>query len=163
MNQTSLSIPSSTGEAFARLNAVTTPTVEDLKLMVYVEAGGQGFYDVLAANAPNDKVRDILSLNGREEMGHAMRVCKAIKVMSGEDFAPPKPEDNPLRDFGLPRDTAVTREFLEHVAGLEVDGDKLYEGWAQGLANPDAAKLLRLNAREETAHSKRLHEAVTLL
>lgn len=163
MDKPSFEVPSSTGDAFARLNAVTKPTVDDLKLMVYVEAGGQGFYDVLAANAPNEAVRTILATNGREEMGHAQRVRKAIRQITGEDFPIPSPDENPLRNFGLAEDTAVTKEFLQHISQLEQSGDELYEKWAAGLDNEDAAKLLRQNAREETKHSQRLEEAVGLL
>ena len=163
MAEKSFEVPSSTGDAFARLNAATKPSVEDLKVMVCLEAGGQGYYDQLAANAPNDEVRNLLSMNAREEMGHAERVRKAIKHLSGEDFPIPSPENNPLHGLGADSNTQVTKELLQQIAQLELDGDQLYGRWADNLDNEEAAKLLRQNGKEEVNHGERLEEAVRLL
>ena len=45
-------LPQSAGEAFKHINAVTAPTIDDLKLMVYLEASGQVGYGDLADSAP---------------------------------------------------------------------------------------------------------------
>lgn len=163
MSKDSFEIPSSTGDAFAQLNAATKPSINDLKLMVCLEAGGQGYYSRLAANAPNDAVRNLLAMNAREEMGHAERVRKAIMHLSGEDFDVPKPEDNPLHGLGADSNIQVTRELLQQIAQLELEGDQLYERWANNIGNEEAAKLLRQNGKEEVKHGKRLEEALGLL
>ena len=71
-------MPESAGEAFKHINAVTAPTLDDLKLMVYLEASGQVGYGDLANAAPNESVAKLLNANGREEVAHAHRVAKAI-------------------------------------------------------------------------------------
>ncbi|HTP78656.1 MAG TPA: hypothetical protein VMJ73_16960, partial [Rhizomicrobium sp.] len=63
-------LPASSGEAFRHINAVTSPTIDDLKLMVYLEASGQVGYGDLAASA-NAAVAELLNANGREEVAHA--------------------------------------------------------------------------------------------
>ena len=40
MSQLPSSAPRNAGEAFAHINAVTKPTLDDLKLMVFLEASG---------------------------------------------------------------------------------------------------------------------------
>ena len=44
-------LPESAGEAFKHINAVTAPTLDDLKLMVYLEASGEIGYGDLARGA----------------------------------------------------------------------------------------------------------------
>jgi len=94
MSQLPASAPEKAGEAFAHINAVISPTLDDLKLMVFLEASGLAAYYELAESAPNAEVRSLLEANGREELAHAHRVSKVIKILSGEDFPPPNAEDN---------------------------------------------------------------------
>ncbi len=106
MSQLPASAPPTSREAFAHINAVTNPTLDDLKLMVYLEASGQSAYYELAASSDNADVRRLLEANGREEMAHAHRVAKVIKLLSGEDFAPPAHATIPMRGPRAPRSIA---------------------------------------------------------
>jgi rubrerythrin len=160
MSQLPASAPASPGAAFAHLNAVASPTLDDLKLMVYIEASGQQAYFDLARSAPNDEVRSLLEANGREEVAHAHRVASVIKLLSGEDFAVPKADDNP---YVKPSTRPVDRAVLESMVGAEDKGCTLYETWAANVDHPEAASLLRLNAREETRHGERAAQALALL
>jgi len=147
--------------ALGYIMGVTAPTIDDFKLMVYVEAGGEAFYAGLANAAPNQQIKDLLNSNGREERAHAHRVKRVIEKLSGEPFAVPEPADNPY--YVEPEGVAVDEDMLNFLIGAEKAGDTLYEGWASGVDDAECADLLRQNGREETRHSERAQEAIGLL
>ena len=135
-------LPASAGEAFKHINAVTAPTIDDLKLMVYLEASGEVGYGDLADSAP-EAVAKLLNANGREEVAHAHRVAKAIRILSGEDFAVPAPADNP---YAKKSGRKVDRAVLVGLVKAETNGKALDDLWADNPANPEAAALFRQNA-----------------
>ena len=153
-------MPDSAGEAFKHINAVTAPTIDDLKLMVYLEASGQVGYGDLANGAPNEAVAKLLNANGREEVAHAHRVAKAIRVIYGEDFPVPEPKDNPYAKSSPRR---LDRTILEGLVKAENNGKVLYDTWADNTANSEAAELFRQNGIEEAKHGARAQEAIALL
>ena len=160
MSQLPPNAPATTGAAFAHINAVTAPTLDDLKLMVFLEASGQTGYFALAEGAPNSEVADLLKANGREEMAHALRVCKAIRLIYGEEFSPPTADQNP---YANNKARPVTRDLLQSLVQAEDNGCDLYHLWAGATANEEAADLFRQNAREETRHGERAASAMALL
>ena len=160
MSKLADSAPASIGEAFKHINAVTHPTLDDLKVMVFLEASGQSGYYALAEGAPNAEVAELLRANGREELDHAQRVTQAIKLLHDIDFPAPPAEDNPYA--GGPA-APVTRALLESVVRGEDNGCALYLTWADNTPHPEAAHLFRLNAAEETLHGQRAAKAITLL
>jgi len=160
MSQLPAGVPTNGREAFARISAVAKPSLDDLKLMVFLEASGQSGYLALAARAPNPEIRALLEANGREEMAHAHRVTKVIKALSGEDFPPPADDGNP---FVAASDRAPDRRQLEMLVAAEDGGGALYDTWAENIDHPEAARLLRLNADEERRHGVRAQEALALL
>ena len=160
MSQLPAGAPTNSRDAFAHINAVTTPTIDDLKMMVFLEASGQSGYYELASRADNQAIAKLLQANGREELAHAHRVSKAIKLLTGEDFLPPDDKDNP---YAAPSGARPDRAMLEILVTAETNGCTMYEAWADTLDNPEAAALLRQNAKEETLHGNRAAEAITLL
>lgn len=154
--------PTDIGAAFAHINSVTAPTVDDLKIMVLVEAAGLELYGKLAAGTDNAAVAALLQHNGREEMAHAHRVAKAITALCGEDYPPPPASENPYLATKIP-ETPLTVDKLRGLALGEVAGDTLYGTWAANIGNEEAARLFRLNGKEELDHAARLHEAAELL
>ena len=154
--------PKTLGEAFARINNVTAPTVTDLKVMVLVEAAGQTLYEKSAEAAAHPRVKELLIENGHEEMKHARRAAEVIKLLTGEEFPAPEAADNPYLTGHIPI-AAITPEGLRKTADSEFAGEKLYENWATSISHPEAAALLRANGREETDHGNRLLEAAALL
>ena len=82
-------LPQTVDGASAHIYGVTKPTVDDLKVMVCLEAAGQGFYGAFAEGAPNDEVRVVFNKNGQEELGHAHRVSRALKLLYDVDYAVP--------------------------------------------------------------------------
>ncbi len=160
MSQLPATAPATIGEAFKHINAVTHPTLDDLKLMVFLEASGQSSYLALAEGAPKAGIAELLRANGREEMDHAQRVSQAIRLLHGVEFPPPTAEQNPYA--GGPA-APVTRALLEGVVRGEDNGCALYMTWADNTDHAEAAELFRLNAVEETLHGQRAAEAITLL
>lgn len=154
--------PQTLGAAFAHINGVTTPSLLDLKIMVLLEAAGLELYRSVAAGSDNASVKELLDHNGREELAHAHRVAKAITAISGEEFMPPDAQDNPYLAAAMPA-TPATAETLRGLAQGEFGGETLYETWAANCDNTEAARLFRLNGREETEHGNRLIEAAALL
>ena len=45
----------------------------------------------------------------------------------------------------------------------EIDGDAGYQRWADRESDPEVARLLRLNGREETIHGERVSQALEIL
>src|ERR1700722_2490706 len=153
--------PQNASEAGAYIFTVTQPTLDDLKVMVMLEASGQGFYAALAEAAPNEEIRALLAKNGQEEMGHAHRVARVIKQLFGEDFAIPGPAENPY--YMKPAGITVTKELLDNITQGEIGGEALYEGWAVALGDEEAARQLRRNGKEERGHGERAQQAIALL
>ena len=154
-------LPQTVDGAAAHIYAVTKPTVDDLTVMLYLEAAGEGFYASFAEAAPNEEVRAVFKKNGQEEVGHAHRVSRALKLLYDVDFAVPEPADNPY--YARPSGVALSREMIEDIAKRELAGDALYDLWATNLGHEEAGRLLRLNGREEKGHGERMMRAATLL
>ncbi len=147
--------------AYAYFLTVKQPTIEDLKGMMFLEASGQGLYDGLAALTDKEEAQQILARNGREERAHAHRLRRAIRILTGEIVEVPAPQDNPYH--GALGFDALTPEVLEGLVGAEFDGETLYNIWADGVGNDDAARLLRQNGREERRHGDRMRKVMSLL
>jgi hypothetical protein len=154
--------PATIGEAFAHINGVTAPTVDDLKVMVLLEAAGLDLYRGISAGSDNPAVVALLEHNGREELAHSHRVAKAILAISGESYPPPEAADNPYLD-GPMMEVPLTPEGLRGLSQGEFAGEGLYERWAANCDNAEAARLFRLNGGEERDHGERLLEAAGLL
>jgi rubrerythrin len=154
-------LPQTVDGASAHIYTVTRPSADDLKLMVCLEAAGQGFYGAFAEAAANDEVRAIFHKNGQEEMGHAHRVSRALKLLYDEEFEVPQPADNPY--YAWPKDIVLSKEMIDGIAQQELAGDALYELWATNLGHEEAGRLLRLNGREERGHGERMQRAAALL
>ena len=161
MIELSPKMPKTQSEAFAHIAAVKAPTIDDLKVMMLLEASAKGLYYDLADEAPNQAVADLLRKNGDEELKHAHRVRDAIEKLTGENVQVPSPEQNPYCE--PPKPVTMTAEMLQGLAQTERDGETLYESWASSLNNEDAAALLRMNAKEERGHSERVQRAVERL
>ena len=154
--------PTTIGAAFARINSVTAPTIDDLKIMVLLEAAGLALYEGLATETDNAAVIVVLHHNGREELAHAHRVAKAIHAISGEDYAPPSADENPYLAVAMPK-MPVTAASLKGLAQGKFGGEALYESWAANIGNEEAARQFPLNGKEEAEHGNRLLEAAALL
>ena len=147
-------MPTTTGEAFARIGAFKDGgvTVDDLKLLALAEAIGKALYDDMATRAPNAKVKALLERHGDEELRHGYRLSEAIEILTGEPFPIPPVEQIP---FYTPLDPMpVTREALRGLAQGEFNGKDLYNGVASSFTDPKAIAIFNLNGDEEAEHGR---------
>jgi rubrerythrin len=146
--------------ASAQLGSVETLDVPAMELLYRLECSGEDFYNTLADRIGNDEAADLLRRNGREELGHANRIKRAIAIKLGEDY---EPSGETLEHLSITLPDTIDVDLLPLVVQGELDGDAGYQRWADHEANPEVARLLRLNGREETAHSERVTAAIAIL
>ena len=154
-------LPADFGAAFARLSALSTLEVEDMKLMILLETAGEPLYEMLAAGVELEAAKTLLLENGREETAHAHRLKQAIEILTGEPYEIPSLDENPYAE--PPAMGEVTAELLRGLVQAEFGGDTLYQGYAENAENAEVAELLRQNGREETRHGKRVERVLELL
>ncbi len=150
------------GAAFAKLTEKKSLSKDDFKTLALLEAAGQMFYDAMADAAPNETVKKLLARNGQEEMAHAHRLKRVIKVLYDEDFEIPANASNPFCQAPMAA-MVINKQSLAVIAEGEAAGEGFYDGWASHVGNDEAAKLLRLNGKEEGRHGERAKEAISLL
>ncbi len=146
--------------AAAQVAALEALDVEGMKLLFRVECSGEDFYFALADRVDNAETADLLRKNGREEVGHARRLQRAIALKVGGDFAP---SDEMLTRFAIPLPDHIDAGLFPAIVQAELDGDAGYQKWADAESDPEVAKLLRQNGREETLHGERVRRVADLL
>jgi rubrerythrin len=146
--------------ASARLNACTELDVPAMELLYRLECSGEDFYNALADRIGNDEAADLLRKNGREELGHARRVQRALSIRLGHDY---EPSAEVQQRFSIPLPDAIPLEIFPAIVQAEIDGDAGYQQWADHESDPEVARLLRLNGREETKHGERARQALAIL
>jgi hypothetical protein len=93
-------------------------------------------------------------------MGHARRLQRVIALKTGVELDP-EAEIECFPVEGLP-DT-VDPAMLALIVQGEVAGDAGYQRWADEEEDPEAARLLRLNGREESKHAARIEQVIAIL
>jgi rubrerythrin len=146
--------------ANARLGAVATLDVDAMWSVFRLERTGHEFYVGLAERIDHPEAAELLLRNGTEELAHARRILKAIRLTVGEDV---EPTDEQLACHPVPLPDQVDADLLALVVSGEQQADAGYQAWADQVDDPEVAKLLRLNGREETIHAERVARAVELL
>lgn len=153
--------PTNLYEAFAYMGAITQPTIDDLKLVVILEAAGKAMYDVLAAGASDPEVGRLLSDSGRDELVHAQRVSTVIATLTGCEYPVPSQAENPyLVAWEKPE---LTVDLLKGLIAAEYGGEALYQRWAAASDNAGVAEIFLQNGREEVEHGHRLERVAKLL
>lgn len=146
--------------AGASLAGVDSLDVDALRLLFRLECSGEDFYNGIADRIGNDQAADLLRLNGREEIGHANRLRRAIAIKCGGTY---EPDATDLERFPVPLPDEIPVEILPAIVQGEIDGDAGYQRWADNEPDPEVARLLRLNGREETVHAGRVGQVIALL
>jgi rubrerythrin len=146
--------------SFGELGAMDHLDTDALRSLYTIELGGRDFYGALAEGVENSEVASLFRRNGREEAGHARRLGRAIAIKQGHKFEP-TPDMLDVAPVRLPG--SVDGEFLGNLAIGEAQGDSGYQRWADHEPDEKVARLLRLNAREESIHGQRVLLAVSLL
>lgn len=154
--------PKTTAEAFAYLAKLAHgATVDDLKILALVEAVGQKLYEDIANRAAHPEVKKLLLANGREELGHAHRVSKAIEILTGKPFPIPDIDQNPVYTGITPM--PVTRAAFAGLVKAEFSGGDFYDGVASSFDNPEVIALFKQNGKEEVQHGHRVQQAIEFL
>jgi rubrerythrin len=146
--------------ASAALAACTELDVPAMELLYRLECSGEDFYNALADRVGNDEAADLLRKNGREEMGHARRVQRAISLRLGTEY---EPSAAVQERFVIPLPDTIGLDLFPAIVKAEMDGDAGYQHWADRESDPEVARLLRLNGREETKHGERAKQALAIL
>lgn len=146
--------------AAVAVGSLDTLDVDALRLMYRVEMAGETFYEGIAAGVDNAEAVELLLRNGREEHGHAERIRRAIGIKLGRDYEPEGVDLVPLA-VNLPN--VIPMEMLPALVDGEIAGNAGYQRWAESEPDPDVARLLRQNGREETVHSKRVTQVIEIL
>jgi rubrerythrin len=146
--------------ASAELAACTELDVPAMELLYRLECSGEDFYNALADRIGNDEAADLLRKNGREEMGHARRVQRAISLRLGTEY---EPSADVRERFVIPLPETIGLDLFPAIVKAEMDGDAGYQRWADRESDPEVARLLRLNGREETGHGERAAKALAIL
>ena len=147
----------SAAQALAGLDRLDVPAME---LMYKLECSGEDFYNLLADRIGNDDAAVLLRRNGKEELGHARRIARAIAIKQGSDFEP-TPELQERYTVALPE--VVDPAMLPFIVAGEQAGDAGYQVWADNEPDEQVARLLRLNGREESLHGERVNQAIAIL
>lgn len=146
--------------AVVALGSIKRLDVDGMRLLFRVENSGEDFYNGIADRIGDERAAALLRRNGREERGHAERVRKALGIKLGRAF---EPSADDLAPFAIELPESIPAELFPAIVQGELDGDAGYQKWADGEADPEVQRLLRLNGREETVHGERVREVMTLL
>ena len=146
--------------ANASLAGVDRLGTEEMQTIWRVEMAGELFYNLLAERIDDEEAKDLLRRNAVEERGHARRIARALSIALGSEWEP-SVEQQELLEVPMPG-TIDARLFAGIVQG-ELNGDAGYQKWADNETNPEIARLLRLNGREETIHANRAQRVLEIL
>jgi len=147
----------SASQALADLDRLDVPAME---LMYKLECSGEDFYNALADRIGNEEVAALLRRNAKEELGHARRIARAITIKQGRDF---EPTAELQARFAITLPDQIDPAMLPFIVAGEQAGDAGYQTWADHEPDPQVARLLRLNGREETLHGERVTQAIAIL
>jgi hypothetical protein len=118
---------------------------------------GEQIYD-FRVNAPGASY-SLAERNGREEAGHGERLIRAIELKLGSPYEPETRGLGSLPTAPL----QVTAEYLAAIVTGEHFGGSSYHQWAENEPNPEIARLLRQNGREEVMHARRVEQVIDMM
>ena len=125
-----------------------------------VERAGETFYGLLAERVDDPEAAELLRRNGREELAHARRIARALSILDGAEWEPSEEVAAPLP---VPMPPTVDATLFAQIVAGELNGDAGYQAWADSESDPEIARLLRLNGREETIHAERVRRVIEIL
>jgi rubrerythrin len=144
-------------QTLGELEQLDVPAME---LLYRLECSGEDFYNLLADRIGNDEAAELLRRNGREELGHARRVSRAIAMKLGHDY---EPSAAMQERYPIELPDAIDAAMLPGIVQGEQAGDAGYQKWADAEPDPEVARLLRLNGREESLHGERVTQVMAIL
>jgi rubrerythrin len=152
--------PTDFAAASMSLAGIEALDVAAMLTLYRLECSGEDFYNLLADRIDDERAADLFRRNGREELGHARRIQRAISLKLGRDY---EPGAAALTRFEVTLPDSIGPELLPAIVQGEISGDAGYQKWADNEPDPEVARLLRLNGREETRHGERVTQAIAIL
>ena len=146
--------------ANASLAGVDRLGTEEMQTIWRVEMAGELFYNLLAERIDDEEAKDLLRRNAVEERGHARRIARALSVALGREW---EPTDAQKEMLDVPMPPTIDAKLFAGIVQGELNGDAGYQKWADNEPNPEIARLLRLNGREETIHANRAQRVLEIL
>jgi len=147
----------SAAQALAELDQLDVPAMQ---LMYKLECSGEDFYNLLADRIGNDDAAVLFRRNAKEELGHARRIARAISIKQGREF---EPSAELQQRYAVSLPDQIDPAMLPFIVAGEQAGDAGYQAWADNESDPEVARLLRLNGREESLHGERVTQAMAIL
>jgi rubrerythrin len=145
---------------FEQLGAADTLDVNLMEQLWKLECSGEASYLAMAELVDDPRAKELLVRNGREEMGHARRIARALAIKTGSDWEPSAELAEPMPVQAPPY---LDAEILQMIVQAEIQGDAGYQKWADNETDPEVERLLRLNGREESLHGERIAEVIAIL
>jgi rubrerythrin len=145
---------------FEQLGAADVLTVPLMEQLWKLECSGEASYLAMAELVADPRAKELLVRNGREEMGHARRIARALSIKVGHEWEPSEELAAPVPVQAPPY---LDKEILQMIVQAEFDGDAGYQKWADNEPDPEVERILRLNGREESLHGERIAEVMELL
>jgi rubrerythrin len=144
-------------QALGRVEQLDVPAME---LLYKLECSGEDFYNLLADRIGDDDAAELFRRNGKEELGHARRIARAIAIKLGHEY---QPSASMQERYAIELPDTIDPAMLPGIVAGEQAGDVGYQQWADHEPDPEVARLLRLNGREETLHGERVTQAIAIL
>jgi rubrerythrin len=143
--------------AAQRLSGMDHLGVTELQTLYKKERTAGRLYLQIADVLTHEAAANALRRNGREELGHAVRIGRAIAILTGAPFDATE-RMNAGYDVLAPAsaDIGLVTALIHGEQGGAAD----YERWAASETNAEVADLLLTCGREETNHAERLIAAL---
>jgi rubrerythrin len=145
---------------FEQLGRADVLDVHLMELLWRLECSGEASYLAMAELVDDERAKELLVRNGREEMGHARRVARALSIKLGHEWEPSAELSEPMPVQAPPH---LDAQILQMIVEAEQQGDAGYQKWADNETDPEVERLLRLNGREESLHGERITEVIAIL
>ena len=107
--------------------------VPAMELLFKLECSGEDFYNEIADRIDNMEAAELLRRNGREELGHAQRLHRAIAIKLGGDYTP---SAELLERYPIPLPDTISADLLPIIVQAEIDGDAGYQRWPIASRTP---------------------------
>jgi len=145
---------------FEQLGAADVLTVPLMEQLWKLERSGEASYLAMAELVDDPRAKELLVRNGREEMGHARRIARALSIKTGSEWEPSAELAEPSPVQAPP---FLDADILRMIVDAEVQGDAGYQKWADNEPDPEVERILRLNGREESLHGERIAEVIAII
>jgi rubrerythrin len=145
---------------FEQLGQADVLDVHLMELLWKLECSGEASYLAMAELVDDERAQQLLTRNGREEMGHARRIARALSIKLGDEWQPSAELAEPMPVQAPPY---LDADILRMIIAAEEQGDAGYQKWADHEPDPEVQRLLRLNGREESLHGERVAEVISIL